>query len=62
MLHKKKEVGHKWNLLEDGYTKRRPVGFLENSIVPRLVGYVAPIEPFAVSFRPGGFFCKRKVS
>jgi len=46
------------NFLRSWISRRRPWVF-ENSIVPRLVGYVAPIEPYAVSFGPW-VFCKEE--
>lgn len=39
-------------------SRQRPWVF-ENSKIPKLVGYVAPIEPFAVSFGPW-VFCKEE--
>lgn len=45
-------------IIRNWISKRRPWVF-ENSIVPKLVGYVAPIQPFAVSFGPF-VFCKEE--
>lgn len=41
------------------WLSRRKPWIFENSVIPKLVGYVAPIEPFAVSFGPW-VFCKEK--
>lgn len=45
-------------IIRQWISKRRPFIF-ENSSIPRIVGYVAPIEPFAVSFGPF-VFCKEE--
>ena len=43
-------------LIRKWISNQKPIAF-ENSRIPKLVSYVSPIEPFAVSFGPF-IFCK----